>query len=135
MMTRKTLRPIRPPRERHAPGMPAISACRSCPVSHRPGVALLMVLLILTAVTILATGFLASTDSELACGKNMLARVQLDQVAQSGLDHARGLILHPQLVPSEFWQSGATHQKVIDQENVPDCYDVWATVDPNDCCT
>ena len=58
-----------------------------------------MVLLIVAAVTILATGFLAGADMELACGNNTLVRFQTDQLAQSGLEHARGLLRHPQEVP------------------------------------
>ena len=62
-----------------------------------------MVLLIVVAITILATGFLAGADTELACGANTLLRMQMDQLAQSGLEHARGLVLHPQDVPADFW--------------------------------
>ena len=96
---------------------------------RRRGVALLMVLLIILAVTILATGFVAGTSTELACGANTLMRVQLDQLAQSGLDHARGLVLHPQDVPADFWTNGATDQQLAAQSR--DYYNVQATRDVN----
>lgn len=96
---------------------------------RRRGIALLMVLLIVVAITILATGFLAGADSELACGVNTLLRMQMDQLAASGLEHGRGLVLHPQEVPSEFWTDGATAQQLV--EDSPDRYDVWVARDVN----
>jgi hypothetical protein len=105
-------------------------------IHHSQGVALLMVLLIVVAITILATGFLARTDVELACGDNMLLRVQMDQLAQSGLEHARGLVLHPQDVPSDFWTNGATNQQLVAASR--DYYNVQAARDTNqpaDYCT
>jgi hypothetical protein len=99
-------------------------------------VALLMVLLIVLAVAILATGFLAGTSTELMCGANTLMHVQLEQLAESGLEHARGLILHPQDVPADFWVNGATYEQLI--MNSPDYYHVRTTRDanqPTDYCT
>ena len=93
------------------------------------GVALLMVLLIVLAITILATGFLARADSELACGANALLRMQMDQVAESGLEHARGLVLHPQDVPAAFWANGAMGQRLA--ETSRDYYDLQVSQDPN----
>lgn len=109
---------------------------RSALVVRRRGVALLMVLLIVLAITILATGFLARADSELACGTNVLLRLQMDQVAESGLEHVRGLVLHPQDVPATFWTNGATGQRLV--ETSRDYYDVRVSWDPNratDYCT
>jgi hypothetical protein len=109
---------------------------RSSCLNRRRGVALLMVLLIVLAITILATGFLAGTDTELACGANTLLRVQMDQLAESGLEHARGLILHPQDVPADFWTSGATDQQLAAGSR--DYYHVRTTRDANqpmDYCT
>jgi cytoskeletal protein CcmA (bactofilin family) len=100
------------------------------------GVALLMVLLIVLAIAILATGFLAGTDTELACGANTLMRVQLDQLAESGLEHARGLILHPQDVSADFWTNGAPYQQLTVESR--DYYSVRAARDanqPTDYCT
>jgi hypothetical protein len=100
---------------------------------QRRGIALLMVLLIVMAVTVLAAGFLTRTDVELACGQNMLLRMQMDQLADSGLEHTRGLFLHPQDLEfpsgSAYWP-GATGQQLI--ENSPDYYDVTVTRDTTD---
>ncbi len=109
---------------------------RSSLLDRRRGVALLMVLLIILAITILATGFLAGADTELACGVNTLLRLQMDQLAESGLEHARGLILHPQDVPTNFWTNGATAQQLAADSR--DYYDVRTTRDanqPTDYCT
>ena len=109
---------------------------RSSFLDRRRGVALLMVLLIVLAITILATGFLAGTDTELACGVNTLLRMQMDQLAESGLEHARGLVLHPQDVPADFWTSGATAQQLAAASR--DYYDVRTARDanqPTDYCT
>jgi len=71
--------------------------------THRSGMALLVVLIIVMAITILSLGFLSRSDVELACGENMILRTQMDYLAESGLEHARGLILNPQDVSSEYW--------------------------------
>jgi hypothetical protein len=76
-------------------------------------VALLAVLLIVMVVTILSLGFLSRSDAELACGRNMVLRTQNDYLAESALQHARGLILNPQDVDSEYW-SGADRQQLVD---------------------
>jgi len=67
------------------------------------GSALLVVLFIVMVVTILSLGFLSRSDVELACGENMLLRAQMDYLAESGMEHAKGLILSPQDVDSEYW--------------------------------
>ncbi|MBM4029743.1 MAG: hypothetical protein FJ280_30735, partial [Planctomycetes bacterium] len=105
---------------------------------HR-GVALLMVLVIILAVTVLATGFLARADTELACGGNTLLRMQMDQLAQSGLEHARVLVQHPQNGSAEFWAQGttsATQQQLVAESR--DFYDLQVVPDgnrPGDRCT
>jgi hypothetical protein len=99
-------------------------------------VALLMVLLIVLAIAILATGFLAGTGTELACGANTLMRLQMDQLAESGLEHARGLVLHPQDVPADFWTDGATDQQLAAESR--DYYSVRTAREanePTDYCT
>lgn len=85
-----------------------------------------MVLLMIMAITVLAAGFLTRTDVELACGQNMLLRLQMDQLADSALEHTRGLFLHPQDVEPEYWP-GATGQQLT--EGSPDYYDVAVTRD------
>jgi hypothetical protein len=97
------------------------------------GVALLMVLLMVMAVCILSLGFLARCDTELACGQNMLLRTQMDQLADSALEHAKGLILQPQDVVEDYW-SGAVGQQLLPGSS--DYYEVSVTrdpCDPNDC--
>lgn len=96
------------------------------------GVALLVVLFVIMAISILSLGFLSRSDTELACGRNMLLRAQMDQLADSALEHARGLILEPQDVPSDYWPGAAGQQLVADSD---DYYDVSVTRDPSDRCT
>ncbi|MFA5252382.1 MAG: hypothetical protein WC454_07345 [Phycisphaerae bacterium] len=89
--------------------------------TNRRGSALFAVLLIVMAITILSLGFLSRSDVELACGENMILRTQMDCLAESGLEHARGLILNPQDVTSEYW-TGETGQQLV--EGSDDYYDV-----------
>lgn len=99
----------------------------------RPGIALLVVLFIVMAITILSLGFVSRSDVELACGQNMIIRTEMDYLAESGLEHARGLILNPQDVSTEFWTGDTGLQLVSDN----DYYDVKVSrddSDPNDRC-
>ena len=98
--------------------------------SDRPGAALLVVLFIVMAITITALGFISQSDVELACGQNMVLHKQMDYLAESGLEHARGLILNPQDVASEYWAGSAGLQLVSGS----DYYDVAVTRDSNDLC-
>jgi cytoskeletal protein CcmA (bactofilin family) len=95
---------------------------------ERPGVALLVVLFIVMVITILSLGFLSRSDVELACGENMVLRTQMDYLAESGLEHARGLILNPQEVSSEYWTGGVGQQ--IAGGN--DYYDIRVVRDDSD---
>lgn len=94
--------------------------------------ALLVVLFVIMAITILSLGFLSRSDAELACGRNMLLRTQMDQLADSALQHARGLILEPQDLPSDYWP-GATGQQIMADSD--DYYDVSVTRNSTDRCT
>jgi len=98
----------------------------------RPGAALLVVLFIVMAITILSLGFVSRSDVELACGQNMLLRTQMDYLAESGLEHARGLILNPQDVssPDEYW-NGDTNLQLTSGS---DFYEVRVDRDANDPC-
>ncbi len=80
--------------------------------NNRQGAALLVVLFIVMVITIVSLGFLSRSDVELACGQNMILRTQMDYLAESGLEHARGLILNPQDVVSEYF-TGATGQQLV----------------------
>jgi cytoskeletal protein CcmA (bactofilin family) len=97
----------------------------------RPGFALLVVLFIVMAITILSLGFVTRSDVELTCGQNMILRTQMDYLAESGLEHARGLILNPQdVVGSEYWTGGTGFQLVFGS----DYYDISVTRDAVDLC-
>lgn len=61
----------------------------------KSGAALLIVLFVIMVITIVGMSFIASTDSELACGNNMVLRTQMDNLAKSGLEHAKGLLVNP----------------------------------------
>jgi len=88
--------------------------------SDRQGAALLVVLFIVMVITILSLGFLSRSDAELACGQNMILRTQMDYLAESGLEHARGLILNPQDVSSEYWTGAAGQQLVAGSDDYYD---------------
>ncbi len=89
--------------------------------ANKGGSALLVVLFIVMAITILSLGFLARSDVELACGENMILRTKLDYLAESGLEHAKGLILNPQDVDSEYWTGDVQQQLAAGSD---DYYDV-----------
>ena len=90
-----------------------------------------MVLFIVMVITVLSLGFLSRSDVELACGRNMVLRTQMDYLAESGLEHARGLILNPQDVAAEYWTGAAGQQLVAGSD---DYYDVEVIRDSNDYC-
>ena len=94
----------------------------------KKGAALLVVLFIVMVITISSLGFLSRSDVELACGRNMALRIQMDYLAESGLEHARGLILNPQDISSEYW-TGATDQQLVAGN---DYYDVAVVRDDSD---
>ena len=102
--------------------------------ARRRGVALLMVLLIVMAITIISMGFIARSDVELGCGGNMLLRMQMDQLAQSGLEHAKGLAVRP---PHDL--QGCSSFSLIEQQLMVaqscDFYDVDVVRDASDYCT
>lgn len=79
-------------------------------VRKRKGAALLVVLGVVMVITIVAFAYLSRSDSELQFGQNMLLRTQADYLAESALEHARGLILNPQEVSGEYWTGAAAQQ-------------------------
>ena len=87
----------------------------------RKGAVLLVVLFIVMVITVVSLGFISKSDVELACGQNMVMRMQMDHLAESGLVHARGLILTPQDVDTEYW-TGDVGQQLVPGSN--DYYDV-----------
>ncbi|MCK5473259.1 MAG: hypothetical protein KAI59_04450, partial [Planctomycetes bacterium] len=65
------------------------------------------------------------------CGQNMILRAQMDYLAESGLEYARGLILNPP-EPNEYW-TGEVGLQIVQDSN--DYYDVGVVLfagDPND---
>jgi cytoskeletal protein CcmA (bactofilin family) len=84
------------------------------------GAALLIVLLIVAAITIISLGFIVRGDTELACGQNMDLKANMDYLAESGLEHAKGLIMYPQ----DINFTGATGQQLYTGS---DYYDVSVT--------
>ena len=60
---------------------------------NKRGVALIVVLFIVMIATILSLGFLTRSDSELSCGANMVMKTQMDYLAESGLEYAKGRIV------------------------------------------
>ena len=96
--------------------------------------ALLAVLMIVMAITILALGFLSRSDVELACGQNMAMRTQMDYLAESGIEHARGLILNPQDVDSEYWTGEPLQQLVAGSADYYDLAVVRDETVPTDRC-
>jgi len=96
---------------------------------NKKGAALLVVLFVVMAITILSLGFLSRSDVELACGQNMILRTQMDYLAESGLQHAKGLILNPQDVEQEYWTGATGQQLVAGSDNY---YDVVVVRDDSD---
>ncbi len=81
--------------------------------NSRAGVALLVVLFVVMAVTVLSLGFLARSSIQMAAGQNMAVRMQMDFIAQSALTHAKTLIMNPQDVTTGidgYWQGGSALQ-------------------------
>lgn len=97
--------------------------------NNRQGAALLVVLFIVMVITILSLGFLSRSDVELACGQNMILRTQMDYLAESGLEHAKGLILNPQDVGLDYWPGATAQQLVADSD---DYYDIEVDRDDSD---
>ena len=88
----------------------------------------MVVLFIVMVITVLSLGFLSRSDVELACGANMVLRTQMDYLAESGLEHARGLILNPHDVSSEYWTGGVGQQMAGGN----DYYDIQVVRDDSD---
>jgi hypothetical protein len=78
----------------------------------RPAIALLVVLFIIMAITILTVGYLTRSDVELSAGENVDMKADLDYLAESGLEHAKGLLLTPTgvVTPPSYWTGKAGQQ-------------------------
>ncbi len=115
------------------------------PKNSRPGVAVLVVLFVIMAATVISLGFIARSDVELAFGNNMALRAQMDYLAESGLTHAKALIINPQDIgtdPNVFWPGGEDFSlKDLDFYGLLDTGDYYDLVvvrddsNPTDRCT
>ena len=79
----------------------------------RPAVALLIMLFMIMAITALTLGYLARSDVELASATNIELKTELDYLAESGLEHARGLLLNSKGVDTNatgYWTGGTAQQ-------------------------
>jgi len=95
---------------------------KSCEKYNRgKGMALIIILLLVAAIMVISLGFIVRGDTELLCGQNMEMKADMDYLAESGLEHAKGLILNPQDVQTDYWP-GATGQQLNTGSN--DYYDV-----------
>lgn len=102
----------------------------------RSGAALLVVLFIVMAITLISLGFVARSDRELACGANVNTRMQMDYLAQAGLTHAKNFIINPQSVDTEtagYWQ-GDTGLQIEENDDYYDISITRDTSDPDDHC-
>jgi hypothetical protein len=89
--------------------------------TKQKGAALLVVLFVVMVIAVVSLGFMSRSDVELACGENMMLRTQMDHLAESGLEHAKGLILTPQDIGTEYWVGDVGQQLVSGGD---DYYDV-----------
>ncbi len=64
--------------------------------SSRPGIALLVMLIIVATVSVLSFSFVMRADSELSCGENTILRTEMDYIGQTALNYAKALIVNPQ---------------------------------------
>lgn len=96
---------------------------RSKKYKRSKGVVLLIILLVVAAITIVGLGFIVRGDTELACGQNMELKADMDYLAESGLEHAKGLVMYPQDLSTAYF-TGATAQQLASGN---DYYDVSVT--------
>jgi len=109
------------------------AAERQVRLRHRKGAVLLVVLFVIMVITVTSLGFLSKSNVELACGRNMQLRGEMDYTVESGLEHARGLIIRPQEVSSEYW-TGGTGLQIGDGDDYYDVGIVRDDSDPSDRC-
>ncbi|MBN2269205.1 MAG: LamG domain-containing protein [Sedimentisphaerales bacterium] len=102
-------------------------------VTHRKGVALLVVLFVVMVIVVTSIGFLSKSDVELACGGNMELWTEMVYTSESGLEEARGLIMSPQEIGSEYWTGGAGRQ-IAGGDDYYDVRIVRDDSDPTDRC-
>jgi hypothetical protein len=89
------------------------------------GIALIIVLALVAVITVVGLSFIIRGDTELLCGQNMEMRADMDYLAESGLEHAKGLIMYPQDITATEYFTGAAAQQLVSGGN--DYYDVSVT--------
>ena len=96
---------------------------------------MIVVLFIVMVIMVTSIGFLSKSDVELACGRNMEIWTEVGYTGNSGLEHARGLIISPQELAPDDWTGDEAlemaAQQIVDGD---DYYDVRIDRDPNDRC-
>jgi len=92
-----------------------------------------VVLFVVMVITITSLAFLSESNVELACGQNMKLRTEMDYTVESGLEHARGLLMSPQDVASEYW-TGDVAQQIGGGDDYYDLAIVRDDSDPTDRC-
>lgn len=95
--------------------------------NKRSGIALITVIFVVMAASIIALGIIVRSDMELACGKNIIIHTEMDYLAQSALTHAKTLLMYPQNVtttPAGYWTGDMALQ--IDDTGT-DYYDLAVT--------
>jgi len=87
------------------------------------GIALLIILVLVATIAIVGLGFIVRGDTELLCGQNMELKADMDYLAESGLEQAKGLIMYPHDLAGEYF-TGASAQQLVSGN---DYYDVSVT--------
>ncbi|MFA5293213.1 MAG: LamG domain-containing protein [Phycisphaerae bacterium] len=87
------------------------------------GIALLIILVLVATIAIVGLGFIVRGDTELLCGQNMELKADMDYLAESGLEQAKGLIMYPHDLADEYF-TGASAQQLVSGN---DYYDVSVT--------
>ncbi len=91
---------------------------------------MLVVLFIIMAVTILSLGFLARSDVEMLCGKNMVTYTQVGYLSESGLEHCKALVLNPHDLSSDFSTPFTAQDQQLDGDS-DDYYNITIKRDAN----
>ncbi len=95
----------------------------------RSGAVLLVIIFIVMAITVISLGFMSNATMQMTCGQNTILRAQMDYLAQSGLVHAKTLLLNPQEVgtsPDGYWPGGSALQ-ILQLQASDDYYDLTVT--------
>lgn len=88
---------------------------------------MLMVLFIIMAIAIISTGFIARSDSVLACDRNFCVHTEVDYVAWAGLEVAWALVQDPNSVRT-------VSAEPVTWESMPGIYydlDIASTANPD----